>query len=111
MSEGAVLVQVVAERPQDGREIAWGAPNVAESLDRRLGDIRLAITSGAAALAESLPGLPAAEGWELGEVSASFGVTLTAEAGALITKASAEATFEVTISFQRAGAGDGPNPR
>jgi hypothetical protein len=48
-----------------------------------------------------LPSLPDAAGWNLGEISASFGVTLTAEAGALITKASAAATFEVVVTFRR----------
>jgi len=34
-------------------------------------------------------------------VSASFGITLAAEAGVLLSKASTEATFDVTITFQR----------
>jgi hypothetical protein len=92
-----VLIQVVDVR--QGREITWRG-TVAEKLGDRLADIRGAIASGAQAVAESLAGLPRAEGWRLGEVSASFGVTLTAEAGVVLSKASTQATFEVTITYQ-----------
>jgi hypothetical protein len=95
---GKVLVQVVPV--EEGREIGWGA-SVAEQLGDRLEDIRRAITAGAKAVADSLAGLPGAQGWRLGEVEASFGVTLTAEAGVILSKASAAATFEVKVLYQR----------
>jgi hypothetical protein len=94
-----VLVQVV--EVEGRREIGWGA-NLAEQLAGRLEDVRTAIAAGAKAVAGSLEGLPAAHGWQLGEVSASFGVTLTAEAGVILSKASAGATFEVTVTYQHA---------
>ena len=93
-----VLVQVVDVRA--GREIGWGT-SLAEELGKRLDDIRVAIAAGAKTVAGSLVGLPSAQGWQLEEVSASFGVTLTAEAGALLSKASAGATFEVQVTFHR----------
>jgi hypothetical protein len=93
-----VLVQVMPAASA-GREIGFGA-NVAERLEARLDDIRRAIASGATAVAESLGGLPSAQGWQLDEVSASFGITLTAEAGALLSKASAGATFDVTVTYR-----------
>ena len=34
-------------------------------------------------------------------MSASFGITLTAEAGVIVSKASAGATFEVSVTFTR----------
>jgi hypothetical protein len=94
-----VLVQV--EALEAGREIAFGA-NLAEQLGDRLDDIRRAIRSGTKAVADSVGDLPDARGWRLGEVSASFGVTLTAEAGVILSKASAGATFEVTVKYERA---------
>jgi Trypsin-co-occurring domain 1 len=94
---GQVLVQVVVE---EGREIGWGS-NLAERLDERLDDIRRAMVSGARAVSASLDGLPKTEGWKLGEVSASFGVTLTAEAGVVLSKASAGATFDVTLTYRK----------
>jgi hypothetical protein len=93
-----VLVQVVDVRA--GREIGWGT-NLADNLRDRLDDIRTAIAAGAKTVAESLHSLPAAEGWRLGEVSASFGITLAAESGVILSKVSGEATFEVTVTFQR----------
>jgi hypothetical protein len=93
-----VLIQVV--EVEQGREIGWGT-NLAERLGDRADDVRRAITTGGEVVANSLAELRAIEGWRLGEVSASFGVTLTAEAGAILSKASAEATFEVTVTYQR----------
>ncbi len=97
-SEKMVLVQVVPV--DEGREIGWGE-STAEQLRNRLEDIRLAVKEGAKAVADSLEGLPGAKGWRLGEVSAKFGVTLTAQAGVILSSASAGATFEVTVLFKR----------
>jgi hypothetical protein len=94
-----VLIQVVPGAVA-GREIGWGT-NVAERLESRLDDIRRAIASGATAVAESLGTLPSARDWHLDNVTASFGITLTAEAGAILSKASAGATFDVTITYKR----------
>jgi hypothetical protein len=96
---GQVLVQVVPGA-EAGREIGFGA-NIAEQLEGRLDDIRRAIASGANAVANSLGSLPSARDWQLDSVSASFGITLTAEAGALLSKASAGATFDVTVTYGR----------
>ncbi len=97
-SEKMVLVQVVPV--DEGREIGWGE-STTEQLRNRLEDIRLAVKEGAKAVADSLEGLPGAKGWRLGEVSAKFGVTLTAQAGVILSSASAGATFEVTVLFKR----------
>jgi len=93
-----VLVQVVTV--EAGREIGWGSSQV-EAFRDRLSDVREAVVAGAQAVADSLPGLPSAEGWRLGEVSGSFGISLTAEGGVILTKASAGVTFEVSVTFQR----------
>jgi hypothetical protein len=93
-----VWVQVV-DLDSD-RQIGWGS-NLAQHLQERIGDIRDAIVSGSSAVAESIGSLVSPEGWELGDVTASFGIALTAEAGAILTKASGEATFEVSVTFKR----------
>lgn len=98
IAEQPVLIQVVDM--QEGREIAWGG-NVAARLGERLDDVNRAITAGTRAVAAGLTDLPATGQWQVNEVSASFGITLTAEAGVLLSKAGAEATFEVTVTFQR----------
>jgi hypothetical protein len=92
-----VFVQVVDVR--GGREIGWGA-NLSDELGKRLNDIRAAIEAGTRAVADSIEGLASTPGWQLNEVSASFGVTLTAEAGVLLSKASTGATFDVQVKFQ-----------
>ena len=95
---GEVLVQVL---PVDGgREIGWASGRVALFRDR-LADVRDAVVSGAQAVADSLGELPSAEGWRLHEVAASFGVSLAAEGGVILTKAIAGTTFEITVTFQQ----------
>jgi hypothetical protein len=97
--EAQILVQVVPEVAV-GREISWGS-SAAERLEERLDDVRRAIEAGASAVSKSLGALPAATNWRLEEVSATFGVTLTAEAGVLLSKASAGATFEIAVKYER----------
>jgi hypothetical protein len=97
-AETVVSVQVVPIT--GGRQIAWGSSAV-DKLERRLDDLKDAIAAGGKAIAESLPSLSTTPGWQVKEVSGSFGVTLTAEAGVILSKASAEATLEVSVTFER----------
>lgn len=98
VQSGQVLVQVLPV--EGGREIGWGSNLVAAFADR-LADVRTAIDVGTRAVADSLGELPAAVGWQLGAVEATFGISLTAEGGVILTKAAAGTTFEVTVKFQR----------
>lgn len=43
--------------------------------------------------------MPYEPGWRVNEVSGSFGLSLAAEAGAMLTKASAKTTFEVKVTL------------
>jgi Trypsin-co-occurring domain 1 len=99
----SVWVQVV-ELDAD-RQIAFSS--AAEHLRERTGDIKAAIVAGSSAVAESVDSLESPRGWELDEVSASFGVALTAEAGVILTKVSGQTTFEVSVTFRRNGGGGG----
>jgi hypothetical protein len=96
-----VWVQVIDMSVAANREITFGK-SLAEGLGDRQDDIRGAIEAGSQTVAKSLESLPSVEGWRLAEVAASFGITLTAEAGVIVSKASAGATFEVSIKFTRA---------
>jgi hypothetical protein len=96
-----VWVQVIDVDVAADREITFER-NLAEGLSRREDDIRGAIEAGSKSVARSLKSLESPEGWSLREVSASFGITLTAEAGVILSKASAAATFEVSVKFTRA---------
>lgn len=98
--QGRVFVQVVPL--EASREIGWNS-SIVEQIEARIDDIRSAIASGTRAIAESVADLPDPPRWKLGEISASFGVTLAAEAGVILSRASAGATFEVHVTFQPVG--------
>ena len=97
--DGDTLVTVV--ELHGGRRISWG-DGLTERLGHRVDDVRRAVVDGVQAVSSSLADLATVDGWRPAEVSASFGITLTAESGVVLTKASAEATFEVTVVFRRA---------
>jgi hypothetical protein len=92
-----VLVQVVPTKA--GREIGWGASRIGTLADR-LGEIRDGIQEATQAIAESLSNAPVVRGWSMTEMSASFGLSLSAEGGVIVTKATAGTTFEVTVTFR-----------
>lgn len=93
-----VLVQVV--NAASGREISWGG-NAVERLRDRIGDIQAAVMAGARAISTDLDSLPAQQTWQVRELSATFAITLSAEAGVVLSRAAAESTFEVTVTFER----------
>jgi hypothetical protein len=106
-SSSEVYVQVVELDP--GRAIGWGS-SVSQQLRERVADIETGIVAASETVARSLGSLASVEGWELDEVSASFGVTLAAEAGVIVSKASAGATFDVSLGFKRVPSRDGRSP-
>lgn len=85
-----------------GRPIA-SRRQVTELLDKRRHDIQEAIAAASRLLGEAADRTPerSKEGWRLDHVEATFGLTLTAEAGVILSRASAEASFEVTVAFTR----------
>lgn len=95
---GNVLVQIV--ETDGGREIAWGG-NVTDRLRDRIDELRAAVVAGAQVVNADLDQLPEQPNWRVSELSATFGVTLTADAGVLLSRAGAQATFEVTVTFSR----------
>lgn len=96
-----VWVQVIDVAVARDREMIFGQ-SLAEGLCDRQDDIRGAIEAGSQAVAKSLESLASPEGWKLGEVSASFGITLTAEAGVIVSTAAAGSTFQISVKFTRA---------
>ncbi len=93
----SVVVQVVDVA--GGREISWGDGAV-ERLRDRLSDVQAAVVAGVRAVAANVT--PDLSGWEVAELQAKFGVTLTAEAGVVVSRATTGATFEVTVTLRRA---------
>jgi len=77
---------------------------VAEKLDRfaeRMAGVKAAVTEAARGAALGLEDLPQPPGWRAGEVTVSFGVAFTAESSVILTKASGEASLEVSIVYRR----------
>lgn len=93
-----IMVQVIPLK--NGRAIAWG-DGLAQKLSERAADVRQAIMAGARAVIPDRGSLPVTPDWQVSELTASFGITLTTEAGVVLAKASTEATFEVTVTLTR----------
>ncbi|WBB91417.1 CU044_2847 family protein [Verrucosispora sp. WMMC514] len=92
-----VLVRVVDVTA--GRAI--GRASVVDKLQDRIAELRAGMLAGARAVSADLDQLPERQHWQVSELSATFGVTLTADAGVVLSRAGAEATFEVTVTFTR----------
>lgn len=69
--------------------------------DRRE-DIEAAVSEACGIVQDSVAKVSEHRGWHVSSLEAKFGLTLGAEAGVIVSKASAEASFEVTITIERA---------
>ncbi|MFI6567419.1 CU044_2847 family protein [Streptomyces sp. NPDC050534] len=67
----------------------------------RAGDIQEAILQASEIAQDSLARVPERSGWSVTGMEVVFGLTLAAEAGVILSKASAEASFEVTLTVKR----------
>lgn len=70
-------------------------------LQERREEIQEGIRSAVDLVRDSLAEDKAKDGWRVSSVEATFGITLSAEAGVILTRASAEASFEVTLTVER----------
>lgn len=95
----SVLVRVT---PLDGgnRQIARGV-DPAQTLESRTEDVRRGMKAGSTAICEGIGGLAEPDGWALETIEAKFGLTLGAEGSVIVSKASIEACFEVTLTYSR----------
>lgn len=71
-------------------------------LHERRGDIEAAVGEACEIVQDSVAKVDARHGWRVSSLEAKFGLTLSAEAGVILSKASAEASFEVTVTIERA---------
>lgn len=101
LAEPLVRIETVDLTGPGNRQI--GPKNRTTALLRdRHDDIEAAVSEAAGVLRESVSKLAVeTDGWRVKSVEAKFGLTLTAEAGVVLTRASAEASFEVTIAVER----------
>ncbi|CAM5296204.1 CU044_2847 family protein [Streptomyces abikoensis] len=101
MSEPLVRVETVELDAQGSRQISSRVRRTS-SLEERSEELQQAIASASAIAQGSLDRLQERDGWRVGSLQVTFGVTLAAEAGVILSKASAEASFEVTLTVERA---------
>jgi hypothetical protein len=94
-----VLVRVEATDAR-GREIGGGFDPV-DSLGSRAKDIERGIAFGSSVIGDSITKVTSPRGWSVDSVEVKFGITLGAEGSVIVSKASFEASFEVTVRYGR----------
>ncbi|WP_234344156.1 CU044_2847 family protein [Streptomyces sp. NRRL F-5123] len=105
---GQVRVETVALDAAGGRQIA-ARTRTSAVLEDRAAEVEEAIVQASAIAQQSLAQVPERDGWQVTSMEVTFGLTLAAEAGVILSKASAEASFEVTLTVERSS-GRTPEP-
>jgi len=86
----------------DGRRQIAPTVRGQDLLRDRRSDILAAITEATEVLQAAADHVRTESGWRVSSIQATFGVVLTAEAGVILSKASAEASLEVAITVEHA---------
>ncbi|URN07682.1 hypothetical protein LUW74_32880 [Actinomadura madurae] len=100
MTDSLVRVETVSIDRAGTRQIR-SKDRSTDSLAARREEIQTAIEEASSILQEAAAKSPDAAGWRVTTLEATFGLTVAAEAGIVVSKASAEASFEVTITIER----------
>ncbi|MFC6018832.1 CU044_2847 family protein [Plantactinospora solaniradicis] len=104
MSPAPVRVEVFA--PDDDFRQIGPSRRVTTLLRERTDEIGTAVreisTMLRNAVADESTDRPADDGWQISTVTSTFGLSLATTGGVVVTKASAEVSFEVTLTIERA---------
>lgn len=100
MAEANVRVETVELDPSGSRQIGPRSRTTALLRDRA-DDIQAAVQEASAIVQESVSKVEDKDGWQMKSVEVKFGLVLAAEAGVVLSRASAEASFEVTLTIER----------
>ncbi|MER5530163.1 CU044_2847 family protein [Streptomyces sp. NPDC002677] len=95
-----IRVETVALDASGSRQIASRTRTSAPLADRAA-ELEQAIVQASAIAQDSLSRVPRQHGWQVSSMEVTFGLTLAAEAGVILSKASAEASFEVSLTVER----------
>ncbi|MEV8349722.1 CU044_2847 family protein [Streptomyces niveus] len=95
-----VRVETVALDSAGSRQIS-SRTRSSSALRDRAAELEEAIVQASAIAQQSLSQVPRRNGWQVSSMAVTFGLTLAAEAGVILSKASAEASFEVTLTVER----------
>jgi hypothetical protein len=100
MAKADVRVETVELDSSGTRQIKQRSRTTALLRDRA-DDIESAVQEASAIVQESVAKVQDKDGWQMKSVEVKFGLVLTAEAGVVLSRASAEASFEVTLTIER----------
>jgi hypothetical protein len=95
-----VLVETVQVDSSGNRQIGARTRTTSLLRDRR-DDIEAAVREASTIVQDSVANVEDKDGWHVKSVEAKFGLVLSAQAGVILTRASAEASFEVTVTIER----------
>jgi Trypsin-co-occurring domain 1 len=96
-----VRVEIVELDAAGARQIG-PRQRATELLSERRGDIESAVGEACGIVQDSAAKLDERHGWRVSTLEAKFALTLSAEAGVIVSRASAEASFEITVTIERA---------
>lgn len=100
MAEPHVWVETV-ELDQSGARQIKPRGHTTALLRDRADDIEAAVQEASTIVQKSVAKVQDKDGWRMKSVEVKFGLVLTAEAGVVLSRASAEASFEVTLTIER----------
>jgi len=100
MAEANVRVETVELEWSGTRQIKQRGRTTALLRDRA-DDIESAVQEASEIVQGSVAKVQDKDGWRMKSVEVKFGLVLTAEAGVVLSRASAEASFEVTLTIER----------
>lgn len=101
MSDPKVLVETLQIDSSGTRQIGPKTRGIASLQDRRQ-DIEAAVREASEILQDSVAKVEGEDkaGWRFKSLEVKFGLTLGIEAGVILSRASAEASFEITITIE-----------
>jgi hypothetical protein len=95
-----VRVETVELDSAGTRQISSRNRTTALLQDRR-GDVEAAVREACEIVQDSVAEIDTRHGWRVSTLEAKFGLTLAAEAGVIVSRVSAEASFEITVTIER----------
>lgn len=100
MAQDNVRVETIELDSAGTRQIRQRGHTTALLRDRA-NDIEAAVQEASAIVQDSVAKVQDKDGWQMKSVEVKFGLVLAAEAGVVLSRASAEASFEVTLTIER----------
>jgi hypothetical protein len=100
LETGGVRIETVEIDSAGGRQISR-TRRTSALLQERRDEIEAAIREACGIVQASATKVDAKDGWHVKSLEARFGLVLAAEAGVIISRASAEASLEVTVTIER----------